>query len=56
MRFVLFGTTSIFPASWGTQKLWTTSTDSSVRKVGVAPAGSLTGTWISFAVTIPSPG
>ena len=39
MRLVLFGMTSIFPASWGTQKLWITSADWSVRKVGVGLAG-----------------
>src|SRR5262249_18792121 len=53
---VLLGITSILPASWGTQKLWMTSTDSRVMKVGVGWAGSLTGTWSSLAVTTPSLG
>src|SRR2546428_1924048 len=53
-RFVLFGIASIFPASCGTQKLWATSTDSTVMNVSAGLAASLTGTWISFAVTIPS--
>ena len=53
-RLVLFGITSIFPASCGTQKLCATSADSSVMNVGVALVASLTGTWISLAVMIPS--
>ena len=56
MRFVLFGIRSVFPASRGTQKLWTTSADLSVRKVGAGCAGSLAGTCSSLAVTIPSSG
>jgi hypothetical protein len=51
--FVLLGMTSIFPANCGTQKLWITPADCSVRKIGEGSAGSLTGTCSSLAVTIP---
>ena len=39
IRFSRLGITSVFPASCGTQKLCTTSADSSLRKVGRRFAG-----------------
>src|ERR1700722_4066035 len=50
------GIRSVLPARRGTQKLWSVSAESSVRKVGVGCAGSLTGMCSSFAVTTPSEG
>ena len=41
--FTRFGMRSVFPASRGTQKLWATSAERSVRKVGAGCAASLTG-------------
>src|ERR1700691_910126 len=51
-----FGIRSVLPASLGTQKLWSVSAESNVRKVGVGCAGSLTGMCSSFAVTTFSDG
>src|SRR5271156_5358638 len=56
MRLGWFGMRSVLPASRGTQKLWSVSAESSVRKVGVGWAGSLTGMCNSLAVTTLSDG
>src|SRR4029077_11975570 len=54
IEFGWLGIRSVFPASRGTQKLWSVSADSRVRNVGVGCAGSLTGTCSSFADTTPN--
>ena len=54
IRFGWLGIRSVLPASSGTQKLWSVSAESKVKKVGVGFAGSLTGIWSSLAVTTPS--
>src|ERR1700676_5400808 len=51
-----FGIRAFWPASRGTQNLWSVSAERRVRKVGVGCAGSLTGMCSSFAVTTFSDG
>src|ERR1700722_7990335 len=50
------GIRSVLPARRGTQKLWSVSAESRVRKVGVGCAGSLAGMCSSLAVTTFSDG